>query len=122
MRKAFLWATSVSLAIGTFGFLWVTQNVDVTQNVSLSLMMFALVAFAMLWGALALVGYGVRSIFSKDVNGIVVVSGRQSFLMSLLVVVNFILQGLMLWNVFTGLMVTLIIGLSEYYFLSVSKA
>lgn len=94
-------------------------SVDVTQSPNTLVTAFIVAIMALVGGLVTSFLYAVRVLLlRKHSVQALLRSQRQGLLVSIIVGIQLALQGFMLWNIFSASILTLVILLLEYYFLS----
>ncbi len=119
MKTGFLIINTLAILLGGAGVAYLLVSVDVTQNPNTALVAFIVALMVFVWGAVTLLLYWMRTLFfGKHSMKSFIRSQRQGFFLALVTGIQLSLQGLLLWNVFSAGILTLVILLLEYYFLS----
>lgn len=105
-----------SIVIGGSLFLYMLSSVDVSQNTTFAVP-FILLLMLMVWGVMALILqiiYLLSGLNPQKVQR----AQRQSLFISLMVGMHLTLQALLVWNVFSALLMSFILIATEYFLLT----
>jgi hypothetical protein len=84
---------------------------------------FLLLMLWLVWSVLALVGFGVRRLLTNRTSEQSKrIAQRQGFLLALFLTLNLLLQGELLWNPFSSVILAVTIIMIEAYFLQRKRA
>lgn len=120
MRK-FLLILNVLCAIGGFGLVfYIVTQVDITTSPQNWVIVLILSLMTTVWGLFAILGYGVRWVFAqnKSIPHILWRSERQAMWLALLIGIQLVLKGFLLWNIFNASILTLAVIMLEMIFLN----
>ncbi len=119
MRRLVLAINGIAVLAGAGAFGYLLFQVDVTQAPDYLPLVLIAALMLVVWGLLAYLSYGIRFSLSREHSGLLLWrSERQALLLALLLGMHLTLQGFLLWNIFSASILTLVIIVFEYYFLS----
>jgi len=123
MTKTLLWLNFLILVGAVTGAWYIINNVDPTNTNSIIPWIFVGTIVLSLWSIFTYISYSVRLLFPHNRNRknntlVIIRSQRQGFLLALLVGLHLILQGFLLWNIFSGIVLVGVIFVLELFFMS----
>ena len=119
MKNIVLIINTLAILLGGGAIAYMLVSVDVTQSPGSVVAAFIVAIMAVVWGVVTMILYWARTLLlGKHSQQAFFRSQRQGLLLALIAGIQLSLQGLLLWNVFSAGILTLVILLLEYYFLS----
>jgi hypothetical protein len=117
MPQLFVTMMSLLYLTGTVGFLWMLYRVEVTPESVWEPLLMVFFVFCLVWAASATLLYMLRSIIPAWKDHRYGASLRQGFFLGVLVALHAVLQAFLLWNIFSAIILTLVVILLEYTFM-----
>ena len=123
MIKGLLWFNFFILSLGLSGAWYIVNNIDPTEGgIFIPWILVGAITLT-LWAILAYLGYGLRLLFpvnrqQQNQHFVLIRSERQALLLSILIGLQLILQGFLLWNIFSGILLVGVIFVLEVFFMS----
>lgn len=119
MKTIVLIINTLAILLGGGAIAYMLVSVDVTQSPGTVVAAFIVAVMAVVWGIVTMLLYWARTLLlGKHSRQAFLRSERQGLLLALITGIQLSLQGLLLWNIFSAGILTLVILLLEYYFLS----
>jgi hypothetical protein len=122
MTKLLLWLNAILLLGGLGGIYYIVAKINPTE-VNIVFVWGLIVSFILIiWSITALIGYSMRLFLfrnkTKKPSYLLMRSERQGLILGLLFGLHLALQGFLLWNVFSGTILTIAVFVLEFFFIA----